>query len=32
MDPIPGTRLEFPDPNNLMLFYLFITPTDGILL
>ena len=30
MDPIPGTRLNFPDPNNLMVFELFITPTDGL--
>jgi len=30
MDPIPGTRLDFPDPNNLMQFHLFITPNDGL--
>jgi len=30
MDPIPGTRLDFPDPNNVMTFQLFITPTDGL--
>eukprot|EP00027_Filamoeba_sp_ATCC50430_P004322 CAMPEP_0168547432 /NCGR_PEP_ID=MMETSP0413-20121227/4032_1 /TAXON_ID=136452 /ORGANISM="Filamoeba nolandi, Strain NC-AS-23-1" /LENGTH=247 /DNA_ID=CAMNT_0008577683 /DNA_START=130 /DNA_END=873 /DNA_ORIENTATION=+ len=30
MDPIPGTRLDFPDPNNLMTFNLFVTPTDGL--
>jgi len=30
MDPIPGTRLDFPDANNVMFFHLFITPTDGL--
>jgi len=30
IDPVPGTRLNFPDPNNLMVFELFITPTDGL--
>jgi len=30
MDPIPGTRLDFPDPNNVMGFQLYITPTDGL--
>jgi len=30
MDPIPGTRLDFPDPNNLMVFQLYITPSDGL--
>jgi len=30
MDPIPGTRLDFPDPNNVMLFQLYIIPTDGL--
>lgn len=30
MDPVPGTRLEFPDPNNMMVFQLYITPTDGL--
>jgi len=30
MDPIPGTRLNFPDPDNLMTFELYITPTDGL--
>jgi len=30
IDPIPGTRLEFPDPDNLMVFQLYITPTDGL--
>lgn len=30
MDPIPGTRLAFPNPDDLMFFYLYITPTDGI--
>jgi len=30
MDPIPGTRLDFPDPNNVMTFQLYITPTDGL--
>jgi len=30
MDPVPGTRLEFPDPDNIMLFHLYITPTDGL--
>src|SRR5690349_1152017 len=29
MDPIPGTRINFPDPDNLMMFELYITPTDG---
>jgi len=30
MDPIPGTRLEFPDANNFMTFQLYITPNDGL--
>jgi len=30
MDPLPGTRLHFPDPDNLMSFELYITPTDGL--
>lgn len=30
MDPIPGTRLEFPDSNDLMNFVLYITPNDGL--
>jgi len=30
MDPIPGTRLDFPDPNNVMMFQLYIIPTDGL--
>lgn len=30
MDPIPGTRLDFPDSNNVMNFSLFITPSDGL--
>jgi len=30
MDPVPGTKLEFPDPNNMMLFNLSIVPNDGL--
>jgi len=30
MDPIPGTRLEFPDANNVMVYTLFIIPSDGL--
>jgi len=30
MDAIPGTRLDFPDANNLMLFHLYVTPNDGL--
>jgi len=30
MQQIPGTKLEFPNPDNLMLFNLFVTPTDGL--
>jgi len=30
IDPVPGTRLEFPDPNNLMIFQLYINPNDGL--
>eukprot|EP01114_Cavostelium_apophysatum_P015081 TRINITY_DN4041_c0_g1_i1.p1 TRINITY_DN4041_c0_g1~~TRINITY_DN4041_c0_g1_i1.p1 ORF type:complete len:243 (-),score=79.42 TRINITY_DN4041_c0_g1_i1:40-768(-) len=30
MDPIPGTRLDFPDPNNMMVFQLYIIPNDGL--
>jgi len=30
IDPIPGTRLDFPDPNNVMFFQLYIIPTDGL--
>lgn len=30
MDPVSGTRLNFPDANNLMNFELYITPTDGL--
>lgn len=30
MDQVLGTRLNFPDPNNLMSFELYITPTDGL--
>ena len=31
MDPIPGTRLNFQDPDNLMTFKLYITPTNGFM-
>jgi len=30
MQPVLGTRTEFPDPDNLMNFNLFVTPTDGL--
>lgn len=30
MEPVPGTRLEFPDPDNLMEFYVYIKPLDGL--
>jgi ubiquitin-conjugating enzyme E2 M len=30
MDAVLGTRLEFPDANNLMNFSLYVTPTDGL--
>jgi len=30
MDPIPGTRLEFPDSNNVMVYQLYIIPNDGL--
>lgn len=30
MDPIPGTRVEFPDADNIMLFNLHVTPNDGL--
>jgi ubiquitin-conjugating enzyme E2 M len=30
MEPVPGTRLEFPDPDNLMEFNVYIKPLDGL--
>jgi len=30
MDPVAGTRLNFPDPNHLMTFELFVIPADGM--
>jgi ubiquitin-conjugating enzyme E2 M len=30
MEPIPGTRVEFPDPDNLMTFLVYVTPSDGL--
>ncbi len=30
MEPIPGTRVEFPDPDNLMNFIVYIVPSDGL--
>jgi len=30
MDPVPGTRTEFPDPDNIMQFFLYVTPSDGL--
>eukprot|EP01117_Protostelium_nocturnum_P001774 TRINITY_DN1220_c0_g1_i1.p1 TRINITY_DN1220_c0_g1~~TRINITY_DN1220_c0_g1_i1.p1 ORF type:complete len:228 (-),score=72.36 TRINITY_DN1220_c0_g1_i1:52-735(-) len=30
MDPIPGTKLNIPDPDNLMKFEVQIKPTDGL--
>eukprot|EP00027_Filamoeba_sp_ATCC50430_P002257 CAMPEP_0168551260 /NCGR_PEP_ID=MMETSP0413-20121227/6075_1 /TAXON_ID=136452 /ORGANISM="Filamoeba nolandi, Strain NC-AS-23-1" /LENGTH=211 /DNA_ID=CAMNT_0008581769 /DNA_START=95 /DNA_END=730 /DNA_ORIENTATION=- len=30
MDPIPGTKVSFPDPENLMQFNVEIKPSDGL--
>lgn len=30
MDPIPGAKITFPDPDNLMRFEVHITPSDGL--
>ena len=30
MDPIPGTKITFPDPDNLMKFEVAIKPNDGL--
>jgi len=30
MDPIPGTKITFPDPDNLMKFEVTIKPNDGM--
>jgi len=30
MDPIPGTKINFPDPDNLMKFDVSVKPGDGI--
>ncbi len=30
IDSIPGVEVDFPDPNDLMLFYAFVTPSDGL--
>jgi len=30
MDPIPGIEVDFPDPNNVMVFHTKVTPHDGI--
>jgi len=30
MDPIPGTKMSFPDPDNIMKFEVAIKPTDGL--
>tara|TARA_R110002050_G_scaffold250482_2_gene388439 strand:+ start:262 stop:378 length:117 start_codon:yes stop_codon:yes gene_type:complete len=30
MDEVPGVKVEFPDPDNLMLLHVFITPPEGL--
>jgi len=30
MDPIPGTKISFPDPDNLMKFEVSVKPSDGL--
>jgi len=30
MDPVPGTKISFPDPNNIMKFDVAIRPSDGL--
>jgi len=32
MDPIPGTKISFPDPDNLMKFEVQVKPSDGLYL
>lgn len=30
MDPVPGTAVTFPDPNNLMHFVVRVRPMEGL--
>lgn len=30
MDPVPGTEVDLPDPNNIMKLKVKVTPTDGL--
>jgi len=30
MDQVPGTRLDFPNPDDLTVFHLYVTPSDGL--
>lgn len=30
IDNIPGCEVDFPDPNNLMVFFVNVTPSDGL--
>jgi len=30
MDPVPGTKIYFPDPNNLLHFEVSVRPSDGM--
>eukprot|EP01119_Soliformovum_irregulare_P023924 TRINITY_DN845_c0_g1_i1.p1 TRINITY_DN845_c0_g1~~TRINITY_DN845_c0_g1_i1.p1 ORF type:complete len:210 (-),score=69.35 TRINITY_DN845_c0_g1_i1:65-694(-) len=30
MDPVPGTKVIFPDPDNIMKFEVNVTPSDGL--
>jgi len=30
IDAIPGCEVDFPDPNNLMVFFVNVTPSDGL--
>jgi len=30
LEDVPGTRLQYPDPDDIMHFYLFITPNEGL--
>lgn len=30
LDALPGIKVEFPDPNNIMTFKVYIKPSDGL--
>jgi ubiquitin-conjugating enzyme E2 M len=30
LEATPGIRVDFPDPNNLMHFFVFVKPNDGL--